>query len=104
MIFTGTDKALLDRAARLLDGEAKGLHWDLLTNLKARRTAKLEFDRLTRDARDLRALGKRIAAVAVKATPPLEKRLQLEKGLQDGTGEHPTIGGPNGQQEQQPAG
>lgn len=90
MIFTGTDKALLDRTARMLDAAAKATGWELITNLASRRTAKLEFDRLTRDARDLRALGKRIGKVAVKP----EKLV----------GEQPTTGGPNGPEQQQPTG
>lgn len=84
MIFTGTDKSLLDRAARMLDVQAKALHWDLLVDLRLRRTAKLEFDRLTRDARDLRALGKRINGLVVKVAKPLEKRIELERGLSSG--------------------
>lgn len=96
MIFTGTDKALLDRTARMLDTQAKATAWEAITNLKSRRVAKLEFDRLCRDARDLRALGKRIATVAVKAAPKLEP----EQGPQDR--ESPTTGAANGQE--QPAG
>lgn len=73
MIFTGSDKALLDRAARMMDREAKRLAWDVLPPGAGRKTAKLEFDRLTRDARDLRALGKRhapAAALRVKKEKP----------------------------------
>lgn len=90
MIFTGTDKALLDRTARMLDAQAKATAWESITNLKSRRLAKLEFDRLSRDARDLRALGKRIALVAVKAAVAPQE------------GELPTTGDLNGAQ--QPAG
>lgn len=84
MIFTGTDKALLDRTARMLDTQAKATAWEAITNLKSRRVAKLEFDRLCRDARDLRALGKRINGLVVKVAKPLEKRIELERGLNSG--------------------
>lgn len=64
MPFTKMDKALMDRAARNLTAQAKvmegqfavPLGWGATTQSKK---AKLEFDRLMRDARDLRALAKR---------------------------------------------
>lgn len=65
MGFTLTDKVLIDRAARLVNGQAKQLRlaheqggW--ATDDESRK-AKLEYDRLLRDERDLRALGKRLA-------------------------------------------
>jgi hypothetical protein len=60
-MFTKTEKALLDRAARRAADQAAalqkslaGLSWGAT---KATKRAKLEFDRLMRDCRDLRALG-----------------------------------------------
>lgn len=67
LIFTGVDKALLDRAARLMEiradamYEAAGGNWGAT---KESRKAKDEYDLLMRDARDLRALGKRMLRVA----------------------------------------
>lgn len=60
VVFTGPDKALLDRAARSFDQQAAALNWESITDLKKRKAAKLEFDRLKRDAFDLRALGVRL--------------------------------------------
>lgn len=63
-MFTLTDKGLLDRAARLLLEHASQIEnsygrpaW---VGEEARKQ-KLIFDRLQRDARDLRTLGKRMA-------------------------------------------
>jgi len=60
-MFTKTEKALLDRAARRAADQAAalqrslaGLSWGAT---KATKKSKLEFDRLMRDCRDLRALG-----------------------------------------------
>ena len=60
-MFTKTEKALLDRAARRAADQATalqkslgGLSWGAT---KATKKSKLEFDRLMRDHRDLRALG-----------------------------------------------
>ena len=64
VVFTGPDKALLDRAARSFDAQAKALNWEAITDPKRRKAAKLEFDRLKRDAFDLRALGIRSMALA----------------------------------------
>lgn len=64
VIFTGPDKALLDRSARLFDAQAKALNWEGETDLKKRKTKKAEFDRLKRDAFDLRALGVRLKKTA----------------------------------------
>jgi hypothetical protein len=62
MQFTRTDKGLLDRSARHLEDQA-----DVLANSfqpwgasKETRAKKVEYDRLMRDARDLRMLGKRL--------------------------------------------
>ena len=64
VIFTGPDKALLDRAARMFDQQAAALNWEAISDSKKRKAAKLEFDRLKRDAFDLRALGVRLKKVA----------------------------------------
>lgn len=60
VIFTGFDKALLERTARLLDAQAKRTGWEDIADSRKRKSAKLEFDRLTRDARDLRMLAARL--------------------------------------------
>jgi len=64
VVFTGPDKALLDRTARMLDARAQALDWERVLDSKKRKDTKLEFDRLTRDARDLRALGVRLMKIA----------------------------------------
>lgn len=64
VVFTGTDKSLLDRGARILDGLAKNTGWESIADSRKRKAAKAEFDRLTRDARDLRMLAVRLKAVA----------------------------------------
>jgi hypothetical protein len=71
VVFTGPDKALLDRTARMLDAQAQALNWEQVLDSKKRKATKLEFDRLTRDARDLRALGVRLMKIAklLKSTP-----------------------------------
>ena len=73
-MFTLTDKTLLDRVARMINASAKSLRaqyeaggW---ASTEAGRKAKQEYDRLLRDERDLRALGKRLCAhFEVKAAP-----------------------------------
>jgi len=73
-MFTLTDKTLLDRAARMLNGAAKELReqyeaegW---AKTEAGRKAKQEYDRLLRDERDMRSLGKRLCLhFNVKAAP-----------------------------------
>lgn len=62
MIFTKTDKALIDRAARYLRGEAAKLEkqFPVFSATKEGRRAKDEFDRMMRDERDLRMLAKRL--------------------------------------------
>ena len=60
VVFTGPDKALLDRAARSFDAQAVALNWEAISDPRKRKAAKLEFDRLKRDAFDLRALGVRL--------------------------------------------
>lgn len=72
-MFTKTDKALLDRSALRLQKSAAALQsenpvWGATV---ASKKAKLEYDRLMRDARDLRTLGKRIAPKKVAMTPEL---------------------------------
>lgn len=66
LIFTNTDKGLLQRAARNLDEIGKGLlktHGPVWSATKEGVKAKLVFDRLQRDSRDLRAMAKRIIGV-----------------------------------------
>lgn len=64
VIFTGPDKALLDRAARMFDQQAAALNWEAISDSKKRKAAKDVFDRHKRDAFDLRALGVRLKKVA----------------------------------------
>jgi hypothetical protein len=71
IVFTNTDKGLMMRAGRRLADQAKALETKFGFNwaaTKESREAKLEFDRLMRDDRDLRILAKRIEkAVAEEA-------------------------------------
>lgn len=62
MIFTKTDKSLIDRAARYLRGEAAKLEkqFPVFSASKEGRRAKDEYDRMMRDERDLRMLAKRL--------------------------------------------
>jgi hypothetical protein len=66
-MFTLTDKVLLDRAARMINASAKALRLEHeekgWASTEAGRKAKQEYDRLLRDERDLRALGKRMCLV-----------------------------------------
>lgn len=64
LVFTKTDKTLLDRAARIIHNQAvveensyKGAGWASSENGKE---AKKRYDRLLRDERDLRELAKRL--------------------------------------------
>jgi hypothetical protein len=73
-MFTLTDKALLDRAARMINGSAKELRVEYegsgWATTEAGRKAKQEYDRLLRDERDMRSLGKRLCThFDVKAAP-----------------------------------
>ena len=61
MTFSGVDKALVQRAARILEIQANGIEKKTGGNWAGQRTAKAEHDRLRRDSRDLRALVKRLA-------------------------------------------
>jgi len=72
VVFTGPDKALLDRSARAAEAQAKLLGWEALTGT-ARKKAKLEYDRLMRDAHDLRLMGVRLTKVAMALRAPAEK-------------------------------
>lgn len=72
VVFTGPDKALLDRMARMAEGEAKALGWEALQG-KARKQTKLVYDRLMRDAHDLRLMGVRLTKVAKMLRSPAEK-------------------------------
>jgi len=65
MPFTNQDKVLLDRNARAGEIEAHKLLVTYGSNWQASKEAKrakLEFDRLERDARDTRLLAKRMEA------------------------------------------
>ena len=91
-VFTGTDKSLLMRAARLLLDQASTLERSYGQNWAAdpdHRAAKLEFDRLHRDARDLRALAHRYEALV----GPLKKPRQQPRRapLLDSTGDGGTL-------------
>lgn len=72
VVFTGPDKSLLDRSARAAEAQAKLLGWEALTG-QARKKAKLEYDRLMRDAHDLRLMGVRLTKVAKALRTPAEK-------------------------------
>ena len=72
LVFTGPDKSLLDRSARAAEAQAKLLGWEALTGT-ARKKAKLEYDRLMRDAHDLRLMGVRLTKVARALRTPVEK-------------------------------
>lgn len=66
LIFTGADKSLPDRAARRCAAEAATIPWESVSEPKMRKSLKLDFDRLKRDERDLRALGVRLMPKKVK--------------------------------------
>jgi len=92
MPFTNLDKALCDRLARGLHAQAKmllTLHGSNWQASKDSRKAKLEFDRLERDARDAGLLAKRMVGE--------EKQRRLaEKVLADAV-EKSTLSGLAGQ-------
>ena len=75
MMFTLTDKTLLDRAARMINAAAKELRLQYeaagWASTEAGRKAKQEYDRLLRDERDMRALGKRLCLHFEVARAPL---------------------------------
>lgn len=63
VVFTKTDKTLLDRAARALEAGAAALekqHGPVWSATAEGKKAKLGYDRLQRDTRDLRALARRL--------------------------------------------
>jgi len=64
LVFSGPDKALLDRAARMMEADAVAVAWESIEDPKKRKAAKLEYDRLKRDAHDLRTLALRLRRVA----------------------------------------
>ena len=80
IIFTGADKALLERAARASAHTADALQWETFTETKKRKTKKLEFDRLKRDEFDLRALAQRLTKVekAARVTAAVQLPLGVE--------------------------
>lgn len=72
-MFTKTDKALLDRTALRVTKSAAAIQsihpvWGATKDSKK---AKLEYDRLQRDARDLRALAKRMVPKVAAVQPEL---------------------------------
>lgn len=74
-MFTKTDKALLDRTARRITMSAEAIQkvhpvWGATEDSKK---AKLEYDRLMRDARDLRMMAKRL----VPSTPKSVQQSEL---------------------------
>ena len=71
MNFSGIDKALLQRAARLLEIQARSIELVKTDGggWAGARDAKRAFDALMRDARDLRAVVKRFAAPAAPRKP-----------------------------------
>lgn len=92
MSFTLQDKVLLDRAARLIKEEADVLMrsecppagWGATD---ASKKAKLVFDRLKRDERDLRALGKRLCAHFGVAPAPRAPKEEPAPPAAGGSGE-----------------
>jgi len=70
VVFTGPDKSLLDRSARAAEAAAKALRWESILDSKRRKAAKLEYDRLLRDAHDLRQLGVRLSKLAKMLKTP----------------------------------
>lgn len=68
--FTGVDRALLQRSARSLEAKAHPLADEIWDGSDASRARKLEYDRLMRDGRDLRALAKRLAGAPPAAPAP----------------------------------
>jgi hypothetical protein len=67
MIFTKTDKALLDRAARIVHDQARieeTTHGPVWAATAEGKEAKKRFDRLLRDERDLRQLARRLESTA----------------------------------------
>lgn len=73
-MFAKTDKALMDRTALRLTkaaGAIQSVHpvWGATPDSKK---AKLEYDRLMRDARDMRSLAKRMVPPKPKAAPQPE--------------------------------
>ena len=71
IIFSGLDKSLLQRAARLLEQQAAGIQKSKTEagSWAGARASKREFDALMRDARDLRSVVKRLAAPATPRKP-----------------------------------
>jgi len=71
MVFSGIDTALLQRAARLLEAQARGIEFSKTNggSWAGARAAKREFDALMRDARDLRSVVKRFAAPPTPRKP-----------------------------------
>ena len=74
-MFTGLDKALLQRAARLLEQQAAVLQKSktVAGSWAGARASKREFDALMRDARDLRSVVKRLSAPAAPRKPKASK-------------------------------
>lgn len=72
-VFTRTDKALVDRAARHLKETAQELQRSegpVWSATESGKKAKRVFDRLMRDERDLRMLARRLEKLAPAAVYP----------------------------------
>ncbi|HEX6992401.1 MAG TPA: hypothetical protein VF151_10965 [Gemmatimonadales bacterium] len=91
MDVTTLDRALVLRAARLLEQQAHDLRsahtilgaWQSGTE---ERKVKQEHDRLLRDARDLRALGTRMKAPAANGETHLEDVIAWADGIRGAMG------------------
>lgn len=78
MAFSKMDKALLDRAARNLTAQAREIELAVAVPMgwgasKESKVGKLGYDRLLRDARDLRALAKRSMPANITPQLPLHE-------------------------------
>ena len=81
--FTLTDKSLMLRAARILEGDAGVLessHGPVWSATADGKTAKREFDRLLRDARDLRSLVRRFEALHPPIPVPVSSQNSIPNG------------------------
>lgn len=73
-VFTRTDKALIDRAARHLKDTARELQRStgpVWSATEGGKKAKRVYDRLMRDERDLRMLARRLEKIPATAAYPV---------------------------------
>lgn len=83
IVFTQTDKALIDRAARHLNQSAATLLKQFGENWaasKQSRAAKAEYDRLQRDERDLKHLAVKWKGWAMQAKAEASAKVAFEGG------------------------